>query len=544
MRIVLVLVSGCILAVVASTIGGQTSGDRMPEPQPRDRRSIRWRRRMGDFSSSPPVGSSITADAPNVTVRSTPVPVQPSTSPSENSNAMQHDLDAKPSQDHKTTFVAECNLPSKFGQFRLRSYSYSSPTRSLDPIVLISGDVRGKENVLVRVHDQCFTSEVFGSRRCDCREQLQQSLKSISEQGGILIYLQQEGRGIGLPNKIAAYSLQDMGLDTVAANEHLGFNGEMREYYAVPDILSDLEVKSIRLITNNPYKINKMRALGVNIMERISIEIPPNPYNLQYLISKRDKMAHMLNGDLKVETKKVGGDLQQELSNVSMEASPAVFNKGYAFGKQSVEDAIAAVRRGEVVVVVDDEDRENEGDLIMAAEKATPESVGFIVRHSSGVVCISLEASRLDDLNLPPMVVNNEDPKQTAYSVSVDYKHGTTTGISSADRAAAFRALVDPDARAEDFQRPGHVFPLRYKTGGVLTRAGHTEASLDLTRLAGLRPGGVLAEIVNDDGSLARLPTLKLFAAQHNLVLTSVQDIIAYRYEIESLEPVSPTSCN
>ena len=545
MRIVLVLVSGCLLAAVASTIGGQTSGETMPGPPPRDRRTVRWRRRMGDFSNSPPVGSSIATDSPNVTIRSTPVPVQPSTSSDENSESMAaNNVDVKPASDHQTNFIAECNLPSKFGQFRLRSYSYSSATRSLDPIVLISGDVRGKENVLVRVHDQCFTSEVFGSKRCDCREQLQQSLKSISEQGGILIYLQQEGRGIGLPNKIAAYSLQDMGLDTVAANEHLGFNGEMREYYAVPDILSDLEVKSIRLITNNPYKINKMRALGVNIVERISIEIPPNPYNLQYLISKRDKMAHMLNGELKVETKRVGLDVQQDMPEVSLEASPAIFNKGYAFGKQTVEDAIAAVRRGEVVVVVDDEDRENEGDLIMAAEKATPESVGFIVRHSSGVVCISLEAQRLEDLNLPPMVVNNEDPKQTAYAVSVDYRHGTTTGISAADRAAAFRALVDPESCAADFQRPGHVFPLRYKAGGVLSRAGHTEASLDLTRLAGLRPGGVLAEIVNDDGSLARLETLKQFAARHNLVLTSVQDIIAYRYEIESLEPVSPTSCS
>ena len=539
MRLVLVAYYSLWLLRGSASFIGQT-GEPPQEPKPTDRRTPRWRRRMGDLSHPSSFGSSSAKDAPNTTFRS----VHNSTFETfdQNSEAVFVEYGSQP--DHLTKFIAECNLPSKYGQFRLKSYAYSSSTRSLDPIVLIAGDVRGKENVLVRVHDQCFTSEVFGSKRCDCREQLQQSLRLISENGGILIYLQQEGRGIGLSNKIAAYSLQDMGLDTVAANEHLGFTGEMREYFAVPDILSDLEVKSIRLITNNPYKINKMKALGVNIVERISIEIPPNPYNLKYLISKRDKMSHMLNGDMKVETQKVGGDVLQEMPPATMEASPAIYNKGYAFGKASVLEAIAAVQRGEIVVVVDDEDRENEGDLIMAAEKATPETIGFIVRHSSGVICISLESSRLDDLNLPPMVVNNEDPKQTAYSVSVDYKHGTTTGISASDRAAAFRALVDPMAHAEDFQRPGHVFPLRYRAGGVLSRAGHTEASLDLTRLAGLRPGGVLAEIVNDDGSLARLSALKEFAAKYHLVLTSVQDIIAYRYEIESMEPMSPSLCN
>jgi 3,4-dihydroxy-2-butanone 4-phosphate synthase len=208
-------------------------------------------------------------------------------------------------------------------------------------------------------------------------------------------------------------------------------------------------------------------------------------------------------------------------------------SKGYAFGKHTVEAAIAAVRAGRIVLVTDDEGRENEGDLIMAAELATPEAVGFIVRYSSGVLCISLEADRLRELNLPPMVVNNEDPKQTAYTVSVDYKHGTTTGISAADRAAAFRGLADPTATADDFQRPGHVFPLRYREGGVLSRGGHTEASLDLTRLAGLQPAGVLAEVVNDDGSVMRLPGLRRMAEEMGLVMTSVQDIIAYRVEME-----------
>eukprot|EP00595_Chromulina_sp_UTEXLB2642_P000663 CAMPEP_0196768654 /NCGR_PEP_ID=MMETSP1095-20130614/43077_1 /TAXON_ID=96789 ORGANISM="Chromulina nebulosa, Strain UTEXLB2642" /NCGR_SAMPLE_ID=MMETSP1095 /ASSEMBLY_ACC=CAM_ASM_000446 /LENGTH=174 /DNA_ID=CAMNT_0042138675 /DNA_START=897 /DNA_END=1421 /DNA_ORIENTATION=+ len=168
----------------------------------------------------------------------------------------------------------------------------------------------------------------------------------------------------------------------------------------------------------------------------------------------------------------------------------------------------------------------------MAAEKATTESIGFFVRHTSGVICISLESDRLDYLKLPPMVINNEDPKQTAYTISVDYKHNTTTGISAYDRASCFRALVDPNSKPEDFSRPGHVFPLRYKPGGVLVRGGHTEASIDLCQLAGLKSGGVLAEVVNDDGSLKRLPDLTQMSKDYNLVITSVQDIIAYRKEL------------
>eukprot|EP00747_Dinoflagellata_sp_TGD_P183406 gnl/TRDRNA2_/TRDRNA2_38267_c0_seq1.p1 gnl/TRDRNA2_/TRDRNA2_38267_c0~~gnl/TRDRNA2_/TRDRNA2_38267_c0_seq1.p1 ORF type:complete len:371 (+),score=53.31 gnl/TRDRNA2_/TRDRNA2_38267_c0_seq1:107-1219(+) len=207
--------------------------------------------------------------------------------------------------------------------------------------------------------------------------------------------------------------------------------------------------------------------------------------------------------------------------------------KPYVFGEESVRAAIAAVKDGKVVVVVDDEDRENEGDLIMAAEKATPESIGFFVRYTSGVLCVSLKEELLQKLKLPPMVVDNEDPKGTAYAISVDAKHGTSTGISAADRAVTFRKLVDPTSTAEDFTRPGHIFPLRYHPGGVLERMGHTEATLDLTEMAGLHPGGVLAEVVNDDGSMMRLESpnggLRKFSIDHGLVLTSIQDIIAFR---------------
>lgn len=195
----------------------------------------------------------------------------------------------------------------------------------------------------------------------------------------------------------------------------------------------------------------------------------------------------------------------------------------------TIEDALAALAKGQMIVVVDDEDRENEGDLILAAEHATPESVAFMVRHTSGMLCVALQGERLDTLGLPMMVERNSDSMQTAYTVTVDYRHGTTTGISAADRSATIRALVDQNATASDFNRPGHVFPLRAVEGGVLQRPGHTEATVDLARLAGLRPGGVLAEIVNDDGSMARRRDLEIFATTHGLPIITIADLVNYR---------------
>ncbi len=199
-----------------------------------------------------------------------------------------------------------------------------------------------------------------------------------------------------------------------------------------------------------------------------------------------------------------------------------------------IEVALAAMARGSLVVVVDDEDRENEGDLIMAAEKATPEAIAFMVRWTSGVLCVALPGQRLDELQLPLMVSRGNDSMQTAFTVTVDYRHGTSTGISAGDRALTIRALVDAQATAGDFNRPGHVFPLRAVPGGVLQRPGHTEASVDLCRLAGLSEGGVLAEIVNDDGSMSRLPQLIEFARQHRLPIVTIQDLIAYRNCVEA----------
>ena len=197
----------------------------------------------------------------------------------------------------------------------------------------------------------------------------------------------------------------------------------------------------------------------------------------------------------------------------------------------TIERALAHLAAGGIVVVADDEHRENEGDLIMAADAATPEAIAFFVRHTSGVICAALSGDRCETLALPLMVppATNADQFRTAFTVTVDAAVGTTTGISAADRAATLRALADPSTRPAQLNRPGHIFPLRARPGGVLQRPGHTEAAVDLARLAGRAPAGVLSELVLDDGSMARLPELQAFARAHRLPLISIADLIAYR---------------
>jgi 3,4-dihydroxy 2-butanone 4-phosphate synthase/GTP cyclohydrolase II len=201
----------------------------------------------------------------------------------------------------------------------------------------------------------------------------------------------------------------------------------------------------------------------------------------------------------------------------------------------SVAEAVERIARGEQVIVVDDEDRENEGDLIFAADKVTPELINFMARHGRGLICVSLTAKRCEELDLPLMVEKNTSAHGTAFTVSVEVREGTTTGISAHDRAATVRALVDPKTRPHDLQRPGHMFPLRAKRGGVLKRAGHTEASVDLARLAGLTPAGVLCEIMDEDGDMARLPRLREVAREHGLGILTVADLIAHRLQTEKL---------
>jgi len=437
------------------------------------------------------------------------------------------------------------------------------------------------------------------------------ALHYIQKHGGAIIYIQQEGRGIGLANKVAAYALQDSGMDTVDANIHLGFPEDARQYGVVPSILKDMGVESVLLMTNNPKKTQRLRALGVVVEDTIPMVVKSaNQHNRKYLETKVFRMNHTDIGAMLLETPQMDGVVgggegggggqsgrisgisgrnrimapkrkganvnnappQQRLSKDSETLIvisggrveiPCILNEGatkaakavaqallddlsqtgvtanddgYCFGKQSVFDAIEAVKRGEMVVVVDDENRENEGDFIMPADMVTPEIMATMVRYTSGVVCVAMEGSRMDELKLPAMVSNNEDPKGTAFGVSVDAsrKHGITTGISAADRAKTIKLLADPKSTAEDFSRPGHIFPLRSRDGGTLKRDGHTEASVDLARLAGLNPCGVLCEIVSEENpvEMARLPELKRFCKKHGYIMTSIVDIAKYRREI------------
>ncbi|HEX6508796.1 MAG TPA: bifunctional 3,4-dihydroxy-2-butanone-4-phosphate synthase/GTP cyclohydrolase II [Chloroflexota bacterium] len=201
----------------------------------------------------------------------------------------------------------------------------------------------------------------------------------------------------------------------------------------------------------------------------------------------------------------------------------------------TVREAIDDIRQGRFVIVVDDEDRENEGDLVMAAELVTPEAVNFMAREGRGLICVPLTGKRLDELQLPQMVSENTAPHGTAFAISVEARGRVTTGISAFDRAETIRALVDPATRPEDLLRPGHTFPLRARDGGVLRRAGQTEAAVDLARLAGLQPAGVICEIMRDDGTMARMPDLEMFAAQHGLKILSVAQLITYQRQHERL---------
>ena len=201
----------------------------------------------------------------------------------------------------------------------------------------------------------------------------------------------------------------------------------------------------------------------------------------------------------------------------------------------TVNEAIEQIRQGRLVIVVDDEDRENEGDLIMAAESATEANIAFMIRYTSGIICAPCESERLDGLELPQMVDNNSDPLRTAFTVSTDYLPGMTTGVSALERARTLCALADERVGADSFIRPGHVFPLRYRPGGVLVRSGHTEAAVDLCKLAGMKPAGALAELNHDDGSMMRMPALQAFAAEHDLPIISIESLIRHRGEHDAL---------
>ena len=201
----------------------------------------------------------------------------------------------------------------------------------------------------------------------------------------------------------------------------------------------------------------------------------------------------------------------------------------------AIEDAVEDIRNGKMIIIVDDEDRENEGDLVCAAEKVTAEIISFMAIHGRGLICLPLTEERCDELQLQPQTSNNTSSMGTAFTISIEAKEGVTTGISAADRARTILTAVDPNSKASDLARPGHVFPLRAKRGGVLVRVGQTEASVDMARIAGLAPAAVICEIMNDDGTMSRMPELDLFAERHGLKIVSVADLVRYRIEKETL---------
>src|SRR6058998_3328621 len=201
----------------------------------------------------------------------------------------------------------------------------------------------------------------------------------------------------------------------------------------------------------------------------------------------------------------------------------------------TIEEAIEDIKAGKMIIVVDDEDRENEGDLTIAAEKVTPAAINFMARHGRGLICLPMTPERLDELEIPLMVSQNSSRFDTAFCVSIEAKGRTSTGISASDRAATVLAAIDPATRPSDLARPGHTFPLRARTGGVMVRAGQTEAAVDLARIAGLYPAGVIYEIMNEDGTMARVPQLRRFAKRHGLLMITIADLINYRMRTESL---------
>jgi 3,4-dihydroxy-2-butanone 4-phosphate synthase/GTP cyclohydrolase II len=378
-------------------------------------------------------------------------------------------------------------------------------------LALVLGDVTTGVP-LVRIHSQCVTGEMLGSLRCDCGDQLEMAMQAIAEEGrGLLIYEYQEGRGIGLSAKLQAYALQDGGLDTVEANRALGFAADCRDFSLPAAILHDLGLSRIRLLSNNPSKTRALVDSGIEVVAQVPCEATPTLHSLAYLRTKKEKMGHAL---------RLGPQENTE------------HDEDFEFA--SIEEAIGELQAGRMIVVVDDEDRENEGDLTMAAEMITPEAVNFMALHGRGLICLAMTGERLDELELAQMSPDNTALGGTAFTVSIDVRGpDVTTGISASDRAQTILAVTEASSRPHDFARPGHVFPLRARAGGVLERRGQTEAAVDMASLAGLYPAGVICEIVNDDGTMARVPDLIRFCKKHKLVMMTVSELARYRMDLD-----------
>ncbi len=434
--------------------------------------------------------------------------------------------------------VVTSRMPTKWGIFQAFGFERdlsNGSRRTETALALVLGDV-AEDAPLLRMHSQCFTGEILGSLRCDCGDQLEIAMQAIADEGrGLLTYEYQEGRGIGLMAKLRAYALQDAGFDTVEANHALGFEADYRDFSLPAAILRDLGVSRVRLLSNNPQKSRALADAGIQVLSQIPCQGAPARDSLPYLRTKKEKLGHTLN----VWPGRDSDEFCQH-SKLSMTEEDFKF--------ANVEEAVRELRAGRMIVVVDDEDRENEGDLTMAAEMITPEAINFMAMHGRGLICLAMTGERLEQLKLSPMTTETSALAGTAFTVSIDANSpGMTTGISARDRAQTIKAAIDASSRPEDLARPGHVFPLRARPGGVLERRGQTEAAVDLASLAGLYPAGVICEILNDDGTMARLPDLTRFCRKHKLLMITVSELARYRMDlldecgvIEALEGFIP----
>ena len=413
-------------------------------------------------------------------------------------------------------------------------------------LALVLGDVT-EDAPLLRIHSQCLTGEMLGSLRCDCGGQLELAMQTIAHEGrGLLIYEHQEGRGIGLMAKLQAYSLQDIGFDTVDANHVLGFPADYRDFTLPVAILHELGVGRVRLLSNNPQKASALNNAGIEVIAQVPCEVAPTPHSIDYLRTKKERMGHKLALEVHEGWGRPRPQMLDSTNLTGDEAVPAPEEFEFA----SIDEALDELKAGRMVVVIDDEDRENEGDLTMAAEDITPEAINFMATHGRGLICLAMTGERLDELELPPMTPENSSLGGTAFTISIDVKGpGVTTGISAHDRAETIKAAIDPLTLPEDFGRPGHIFPLRACPGGVLERRGQTEAAVDLACLAAMYPAGVICEIINDDGTMARVPDLIRFCKKHGLLMITVADLARYRLEldfettfaaVDGLLPISP----
>ena len=445
--------------------------------------------------------------------------------------------------------MAVTRMPTKWGTFQAFGFERHSSKGGQwidSALALVLGDVT-EGAPLLRIHSQCLTGEMLGSLRCDCGDQLEMAMQAIADEGrGLLIYEHQEGRGIGLMAKLRAYALQDEGFDTVDANHVLGFPADCRDFSLPVAILHELGVARVRLLSNNPKKAVALTHAGIEVVAQVACEVTPTPHSIDYLRTKKERMGHALT----LEAHEGWGRPHPQMLGPAISTGDAAVPATEEFEFASVEEALEELRAGRMVVVIDDEDRENEGDLTMAAEMITPAAINFMATHGRGLICLAMTGERLDELELPAMSQQNSSLGGTAFTISIDVKGpDVTTGISAHDRAKTIKAAIDPESLPEDFGRPGHIFPLCARLGGVLERRGQTEAVVELASLAGMYPAGVICEIINDDGTMARVPDLIRFCTRHGLLMITVADLARYRLEadleasyaaIEGLLPVFP----